>query len=139
MFLQELQDDQDWAVKWPGSSPPPAPAMSALRAAMGVPSPGTVDSVQASPPEGSYSTEVTMDKPGTVVFSVAYDPGWHAWVDGRPTQTEMLAPALVGVNLAPGRHDIVFRYTGFQWYPELWGFGLLSLAGMFLVGRRWRF
>jgi len=139
MFLQELQDDQDWAVKWPGSSPPPAPAVSALRAAMGVPSPGTVDSVQASPPEGSYSTEVTMDKPGTVVFSVAYDPGWHAWVDGRPTRTEMLAPALVGVNLAPGRHDIVFRYTGFQWYPELWGFGLLSVAGMFLLGRRWRF
>ena len=50
-----------------------------------------------------FGTEVTMDKPGTLVFSVAYDPGWHAWVDGRATRTEMLAPALVGVNLAPGR------------------------------------
>jgi len=139
VFMDMLQANQDWAVKWPGAAPPPAPSVPALQAQLGVASPGTVDSVQASPPEGSFSTEVTMDKPGTLLFSVAYDPGWHAWVDGRPTRTEMLAPALVGVKLAPGRHYIVFRYTGFQWYPELWAFGLLSVGGMFLLGRRWRF
>ncbi len=72
------------------------------------------------------------------MFSVAYDPGWHAWVDGRSAPTEMLAPALVGVKLAAGKHYIVFRYSGFQWYPELWAFGLLSVGGMFLLGRRWR-
>ena len=139
VFMDMLQANQDWAVKWPGAAPPPAPSVPALQAQLGVASPGTVDSVQASPPEGSFSTEVTMDKPGTLLFSVAYDPGWHAWVDGRPTRTEMLAPALVGVKLAPGRHYIVFRYTGFQWYPELWAFGLLSVGGMFLLGRRWLF
>ncbi|MGD0810083.1 MAG: YfhO family protein [Acidimicrobiales bacterium] len=139
VFMDLLQPNQDWAVNWPGAGPPPAPSVPPAQAELGVASPGTIDSVQASPPESSFSTEVTMDKPGTLVFSVAYDPGWHAWVDGRPTRTEMLAPALVGVNLAPGRHYIVFRYSGFQWYPELWAFGLLSLAGVFLLGRRWRF
>jgi len=138
MFLDMLQVDQDWAVKWPGASPPPTPSVSALQAQLGVASPGTVDSVQASPPEGSFSSEVTMHEPGTLLFSVSYDPGWHAWVDGRPTRTEMLAPALVGVKLAAGRHYIIFRYNGFQWYPVLWAFGLLSLAGTFLLSRRWR-
>lgn len=137
VFLEMLSPNQDWSVKWPGMTPPPAAPVPAVRAQLGVPSPGTVDSAQASPPEGSFSTEVTMHKPGTLLFSVAYDPGWHAWVDGRPTPTEMLAPALVGVKLAPGRHYIVFRYIGFRWYPELWVCGLLSLVGAFLLGRRW--
>jgi hypothetical protein len=139
VFMNMLEANQDWAVQWAGASPPPAPSVPAVQAQLGVASPGRVDSVQASPPEGSFSTEVTMRKPGTLLLSVAYDPGWHAWVDGRATPTEMLAPALIGVKLAPGRHYIVFRYSGFQWYPELWAFGLLSVAGTFLLGRRWRF
>jgi Bacterial membrane protein YfhO len=139
VFMNMLEANQEWAVKWPGASSPPAPSVPGAQAQLGVASPGRVDSVQASPPESSFSTEVTMRKPGTLLFSVAYDPGWHAWVDGRATRTEMLAPALIGVKLAPGRHYIVFRYSGFQWYPELWAFGLLSVAGTFLLGRRWRF
>jgi len=139
VFMDMLEANQDWAVKWPGVRPPPAPSVPAAQAQLGISSPGTVDSVQASPPEGSFSAEVTMAKPGTLLFSVAYDPGWHAWVDGRATRTEMLAPALIGVNLGPGKHYIVFRYSGFQWYPELLVFGLLSVAGTFLLGRRWRF
>ena len=49
----------------------------------------------------------------------------------------MLAPALVGVSLGPGTHDVVFRYIGFRWYPELWAIGFLGLGGAFWVGRRW--
>jgi hypothetical protein len=138
VFMDTLQANQDWAVNWPGTTPPTAPSVPAVQAQLGVAPPGTVDSAQASAPQGSFSTEVTMHKPGTLLLSVAYDPGWHAWVDGRATPTEMLAPALIGVNLTAGRHHIVFRYSGFQWYPELWAFGLLGLAGTFLLGRRWR-
>ena len=78
-----------------------------------------------------------MFKPGTLLFSASYDPGWHASVDGRPVRTEMLAPALVGIQLGPGPHQVVFRYIGFRWYPELWALGVLALAGVFWVGRRW--
>ncbi len=78
-----------------------------------------------------------MLKPGALLLSVSYDPGWHAWVDGRPVRTEMLAPALVGVQLGPGEHHVVFRYVGFRWYPELWALGLAGLAGAYWVGRRW--
>ena len=67
---------------------------------------------------------------------MAYDPGWHAWVDGRPLQVQMLAPALVGVELGPGTHNVVFRYQGFAWYPELWALGVLGLLGMGMLGYR---
>ena len=77
-----------------------------------------------------------MKTGSTLLFSVAYDPGWHAWVDGRPTATQMLAPALVGVTLRPGAHHIMLRYVGFGWYPELWAFSLLSLVGLAFAGRR---
>jgi hypothetical protein len=58
-------------------------------------------------------------------------------VDGRPVPTEMLAPALVGVQLTSGRHQVVLRYIGFRWYPELWAGGLLSLVVLWAVGRWW--
>ena len=78
-----------------------------------------------------------MDRPGALLVSVAYDPGWHAWVNGRPAEIEMLAPALIGLQLAKGDYDVVFRYKGFGWYPELWLLGLAGLTGAAGLGRRW--
>ena len=86
--------------------------------AAGLPPLGSVDSSSANLADGWLSTKVTMARAGTVLLSVSYDPGWHAWVDGAEVPTEMLAPALVGVSLGPGTHDVVFRYIGFRWYPR---------------------
>ena len=102
------------------------------------PAPGVVDSVQPDLVAGSLRTTVTLDRPGTLLLSVAYDPDWHASVDGRPVQTEMLAPALLGIDLGPGRHEVVFRYQGFVWYPELWALGALGLVGLGMVGHKRR-
>jgi hypothetical protein len=100
--------------------------------------PGAVDSVRADLAAGTLRTEVTLHRPGALLLSVAYDPGWHAWADGRPVQTEMLAPALLGVELGPGTHNVLFRYEGFVWYPELWILGLFGLGGLGLLGYRRR-
>ena len=132
-FLQGLTPNEDWAVQWPGLPAPasvPGLPTSSAPAAMGV-----VDSVRPALAQGALRTEVTLNRPGDLLLSVAYDPGWHAWVDGHPVGTEMLAPALVGVALSGGTHDVVFRYEGFGWYPELWGLGLLVLSGIGLLGR----
>jgi len=131
-FLQGLAPNEDWAVKWPGLPAPqsvPGLPTSSAPAAVGV-----VDSVRPALAQGALRTEVTLNRPGDLLLSVAYDPGWHAWVDGHPVGTEMLAPALVGVALSGGTHDVVFRYEGFGWYPELWGLGLLVLIGIGLLG-----
>ena len=133
-YLDELGPNQDWAVRWPGL---PVPA-SAVALGPSPPAPGVVDSVRPDLAAGALSTRVTLRQPGALLLSVAYDPGWHAWVDGRPVQTEMLAPALVGVDLGPGTHNVIFRYQGFGWYPELWALGLLALGGMGMTGYRRR-
>jgi hypothetical protein len=136
VFLDEVGPHQEWAVRWPGlAAPSGVPAGTAPLGTSPL-GPGVVDGVQADLPAGALRTEVTLRAPADLVLSVAYDPGWHAWVDGRPSQTQMLAPALVGVDLGPGTHNVVFRYQGFAWYPELWLFGLLGLLGMGLAGYR---
>jgi Bacterial membrane protein YfhO len=138
-LLYELGPNEDWSVKWPGlPQPPPVPSASGAGLGQGLPPAGTVNGTQANLAGGSLATEVTMHKPGTLLLSVSYDPGWHAWVDGRPVKTEMLAPALVGVPLSAGEDHVVFRYSGFRWYPELLVIGVLGLVGAFWLGRRWR-
>jgi len=67
---------------------------------------------------------------------VAYDPGWHAWANGKPVPVQMLAPAVMGVALKPGHYLVTLRYEGFGGYPELWGAGLLALVLVALVDRR---
>ena len=77
---------------------------------------------------GEISAVVDVSRPSSLLFSVAFDPGWRAWVDGHAEPTEMLAPALVGVALGRGEHHVLLRYVGFGWYPELGAFSLLSLV-----------
>jgi Bacterial membrane protein YfhO len=136
-LLYTVPQGEDWAVDWPGLPSPAPPAEPQLDVPSGLRPPGTVNSTVANLPDGMLRAEVTMAKAGTLLLSVSYDPGWHAWVDGRETPTEMLAPALVGIHLSAGEHDIVFRYVGFRWYPELWALGLIGLAGAYWAGRTW--
>lgn len=135
-LLYAFGPGQDWAVRYPGLATPPLPLSPPSTVTKGAPPTGKVDATDAHLAEGWLSTEVTMHRAGALLFSVSYDPGWHAWVDGRRVRTEMLAPALVGIRLGAGVHHVVFRYAGFGWYPELWALGLLGLAGAFWVGRR---
>lgn len=135
-LLATLAPHEDLSVRFPGAAAPPPPEMPGFAGVDGPPSPGVVDSVEPRLASGTLSTEVDMARAGTLLLSVSYDPGWHAWVDGRRAPTEMLAPALTGVQLAPGRHQVEFRYAGFGWYPELWAGSFISLAGLFVWGRR---
>jgi hypothetical protein len=71
-----------------------------------------------------------------VLFKVAYDPGWHVTVDGRATSTVMLAPALLGVEVSPGRHVVIFTYHGFNHYDLLDPLAVVTLLG-FVLGPWW--
>jgi hypothetical protein len=133
VLLDTVGPGRDWAVNWPGMPSPPLPATPAGQPGGQV---GTVDSVSQDLGQGAISTDVNLTKPGVVLFSVAYDPGWHASVDGREVATEMLAPALVGVPVPAGFHQVVLRYRGFGWYPELWVGGVLVLLALAAMGRR---
>ncbi|HTW08326.1 MAG TPA: YfhO family protein, partial [Acidimicrobiales bacterium] len=139
LLLDTVAQGQDWAVSWPGR-----PSSAAKASAAGVPlseplpAPGYVISVRPQLADGELSAEVDMHTAGTLLASVAFDPGWHAWVDGKAVSTEMLAPALVGVELSKGQHKVVLRYEGFAWYPELWLLGLVTLVVLYYLGERER-
>jgi hypothetical protein len=89
---------------------------------------GAVVSTDAHLADGRLAATVVARRAAVVTLSVSYDPGWVATVDGRAVSTQMLAPALVGVAVGPGRHSIRFRYEGYGGYP--W---LLALAGLVVV------
>jgi hypothetical protein len=126
-----LSRHQDWEVNWDGErAPGPLAAAS-----VGVP--GGAKDVRADLAAGTISATVDMNGGGTVLLSASYDPGWQAWVDGHRAPTEMLAPAVVGVNVGPGLHRVLFRYVGPQRYPELVALGIAGLGTALLLGRRW--
>ena len=45
-----------------------------------------------------------------LAFSIAWDQGWEAWIDGKPADTEMLWDALLCVQLPEGEHEVVLEY-----------------------------
>jgi uncharacterized membrane protein YfhO len=69
-----------------------------------------------------------MRRPGIVVLSASYDPGWTATVNGRRRPTRMVAPALVAVDVPAGTDHVVFRFHGYRGYPAM-----LALSGLTLV------
>jgi hypothetical protein len=82
--------------------------------------------------------EVELDAPGMVVAVDAWDPGWRAWVDGRPAPVLRANGAFRAVLVPAGRHVVEMRYRP---RPVLVGLalsalGLLALVVGVLVGRR---
>jgi hypothetical protein len=77
---------------------------------------------------GRATTLVHLSRPAVVTLAASMDPGWHVTVDGRPVPTMMLAPAIVGVDVPPGAHRVVFQYEGFPYFVELALSGVALLA-----------
>ncbi len=94
---------------------------------------GTVLTEDARLDEGAVSAVVRMARPGLVVLASSYDPGWRVTVDAAPAATVMVAPAVVGVRVAPGVHRVVFRYAGFGTYPLLIAIFPAVVIGLGLV------
>jgi len=96
-----------------------------LPAARSQSSPGEVTAEHADLGDGEASATMRMRHRGVAVLSASYDPGWTATVNGRPQPVEMVAPALVAVDVPAGTDRVVFRFHGYGDYP-----GLLALAGL---------
>jgi hypothetical protein len=89
---------------------------------------GSVISESDDLAQGWVTATVRMQKPGIVVLSASFDPGWHATLDGHQGATEMVAPALVATKVPAGTHTIVLRYQGFGGYLALFAVSGASLV-----------
>ena len=89
---------------------------------------GAVRAQHADLDDGEARATVRMRRPGVAVLSASYDPGWTATVNGRQRPTRMVAPALVAVAVPAGTDQVVFRFHGYDDYPELFALSLFTLA-----------
>jgi hypothetical protein len=88
--------------------------------------------------EGRAVATVFAARTAVVLLRSSFDPGWLVTVDGEPATTEMVAPALVGVTVAPGQHTVVFQFKGYSSYPMLFVTAFLSLIIFGIGSTLWR-
>ncbi len=88
----------------------------------------------ANPEPGRRQIEVTTPRPGFLVLSEWYEPGWRATVDGQPAETYPADYALQAIYLPAGRHEVKLEFRP----PEV-GIGialsLLTIVAAVVVSR----
>ena len=111
-----------------GGRPTPSPTLGPNELPRA--SPGRVLDVFAGPQDGVFIADVELQRSGVILLSSSFDPRWTVQVDGVRSRPQMVAPALVGVTVAPGRHRVVFAYGPFSWYGPLLLAAVLSIVGL---------
>ena len=101
-------------------------------------SPGRVLSIHNDLTYGRVSADVFANRSAVVLLKSSFDPGWTVTVNGVQVTPEMVAPALVGVTVAPGPNHVVFQYHGYGSYPLLFLIALLTLLGVGAGPWAWR-
>ncbi len=99
---------------------------------------GTVTSERIDLAQGRAVATVFARRTAVVLLKSSFDPGWTVTVDGQPATTEMVAPALVGVTVAPGQHTVAFVFRGYSSYPLLFGIGFATLIVFGALPPLWR-
>lgn len=76
-----------------------------------------------------FSAHSSLDRPVLMFFSVPYDRGWTAWVNGEPAKIEKVNIGFMAVRLYAGENDIRFDYLA----PGLKEGLIISLCGAGLL------
>jgi uncharacterized membrane protein YfhO len=58
----------------------------------------------------SRTINLIVPHPGYLVLAYTYYPGWHATVDGHPTEILRANYAFMALRLEPGEHQVVLHY-----------------------------
>jgi hypothetical protein len=77
------------------------------------------------------NVDVVARRPGMLVVSDAWDPGWKATVDGKDVDVQRVNYVMRGVPVGPGTHHVEFRYRPWS-YTAGWIVSLVAL--LFLIG-----
>ncbi len=77
---------------------------------------------------GGFSAKITTDKDRLVFFSVPWEGGWSASVNGKPAEIEKVNIGFMAVKVPSGTSDIRFNYTT----PGLKLGALITLGGALL-------
>lgn len=86
-----------------------------------------------------FTAEYTAQEPGLVFFSVPYESGWSATVNGRPVEVERVSVGFMAVAAPEGESVIRFTYRTPGLVPGLLASGAAALlfAAYLPAVRRW--
>ena len=122
-----------------GTNERPMPLSSAVgvisKAEVSVgPSRGTVLSEEVG--SNSFEADVSVERDSLLMLKVTYHPNWRATVDGVETDTVMLMPSFIGVQLPPGDHKVLLEYRPRRLRMILLILGVLTLPLIALAEMR---
>lgn len=77
---------------------------------------------------GGYTASISLDRENLVFFSIPYDRGFKAFVDGQPAALEKVDYGFMAVDVPAGTHEIRLA-----WHP--WGieFGIAGSAAATII------
>jgi hypothetical protein len=79
--------------------------------------------------ENRIAGEIDCERPGVLVFQMAFDPGWQAYIDGVKAKPVLADIGLVGIKLGRGHHFIEMEYVP----PFLQIGALISLVSLIVL------
>ncbi|MCL2014006.1 MAG: YfhO family protein [Oscillospiraceae bacterium] len=87
-----------------------------------------------------FTAKIYLDSPKLVFFSVPFDKGWSAQVNGKEVEIEKVNSGFMAVAVSTGNNEIRFLYTPSGLYPglKISGAALLMLVVYVFVFRRKR-
>ena len=89
--------------------------------------------------QGRVIIEIAMTRPGYLVLTDTYYPGWQATVDGNPVEILEANHTFRAVQLDRGEHTIVFAYEPSSFRLGAW----ITLAALIVLAAipiiRWRY
>ena len=75
-----------------------------------------------------FTAKVTRDKENLVFFSVPYDEGWSATVNGKEVEIEKVNVGFMAVKVDAGVSEIRFNYTAPSLFISLFGVFIKSIT-----------
>jgi len=70
--------------------------------------------------ENRIKGTISLKEKKLLFFSIPYDKGWHAVVDGNATQPVLCNLGFMGLLLSPGDHHVELYYRPPFYNPSLW-------------------
>jgi len=83
-----------------------------------------------------FAAKVAVERESMLLLKATYHPNWRATVNGVKTDTVMLMPSFVGIQLSPGEHEVRIEYRPRGLRVILLSLGLLSLLLIWIVEKR---
>jgi hypothetical protein len=100
--------------------------------------PGTVLQESVALDDGWFRGVIDARRPAVVMVKASYHPRWRATVDGKPADTQFVAPSFVGVKVPAGAHVVQFEYKSYPSYIWLFLLSGLGIAGLVVFDVRAR-